>query len=170
MRQWLGVRRASCTVSCAQRSFLIVSAALRSCWPPAPCPGSFRSSTRFNFRGPQLHVRLPQIQHLLLRSPWRLVRVPLRRSALLPQPFLSHVLITPQPHIPGLPCDLVTLAQSAHASDDPVPNTPGQTSASLPSHCSFSMACALFYSRLPSLRSVRYPPGLFCQRSARSVP
>ena len=32
------------------------------------------------------------------------------------------------------------------------------------------MACALFYSRLPSLCSVRYPPGLFCQPCARSVP
>src|ERR1700704_5214651 len=32
------------------------------------------------------------------------------------------------------------------------------------------MACALFYSPLPPFRSVRFPPGLFCQGCARSVP
>src|SRR5712671_5730494 len=33
-----------------------------------------------------------------------------------------------------------------------------------------SMACVPLYSRLPVACSVRYPPGLFCQGCARSVP
>src|SRR5208282_6281765 len=49
-------------------------------------------------------------------------------------------------------------------------HTQRQTAASLPSHCSLSMACARLYQRLPLLCSVRNPPGLFCQGCPRSVP
>jgi len=45
-----------------------------------------------------------------------------------------------------------------------------QTAASLPSHCSLSMACAPFYTHWPLANSVRNAPGLICQGCARSVP
>src|SRR5580765_5798727 len=115
MRQGLGVRRRlESFLSPNDHSGSLQQHSDRACRRPF-LPRLIPFQHSLQLPRPPTEVRLPQIQHLLLDLLRCLVGIPLRRSALLPQPFQSHRLITPQPHIPSFPCDPVTLAQFAHA-------------------------------------------------------
>src|SRR5712671_4281985 len=95
--------------------------------------------------------------------------MPPRRSTLLHQSVQPTLAIPSNPYIPGLPRDLIALAQLRHRPMTLfiLKNKPHflfHHTARFPWHALF------FNSRLAILRSVRYPPGLFCQGCARSVP
>src|ERR1041385_4247693 len=84
------------------------------------------------------------------------------------QPVDSSLPIPADPHIPGLPRDLIALAQLRHRPLSlfilkDKPQLLFHHTARFPWHALFLNLC------LPP-HSVRYPPGPFCQECARSVP
>ncbi len=114
MRQRFAVRVVCLNASCAPPPNLRASAALRWCWPPASCcPGSSRSRTPLQLPRSPAHVRLPQLQHLLLDFLRRLVAMPVRARFCSISPSSPRLRYRRQPHVPGLARDPVARAQLA---------------------------------------------------------
>src|SRR5258708_7755263 len=113
-------------------------------------------------------MRFSQLHHPLLDLCRRLVSMPPRRPALLHQSLYPLLPIPANPHIPGLPCDLVTLAQLRHR---PIslfifkdkPQFLFHHTARFPWHALFfnSHLPSFAVSGIPPVYSVRHPPGLY---------